>query len=541
MKTLLLFLMSVLTCSLVRAQEHAWVYFKDKPSASSYLASPLTMLSKRALDRRVRQNVTLDEYDVPVESTYYHLINNASGIAIVSKSKWLNAVHVLGDIITIRGLIETYSFIESIEFANNELNTGSRAVTRAPKEAIHHNKFNKASTDFNYGNANHQIEMLGGEVLHANGFTGEGMHIAVIDAGFPNVNTLSAFSRLRENNKILGGYDFVSRHSDFYTGHNHGTNVLSDIAGYIEGEFIGTAPDASFYLFRSEDAANETPLEETLWVEAAEQADSLGVDIINTSLGYTTFDNASYDYTYDDLNGRTAFISRGAEIGASRGMLLVNAAGNSGNDAWKYIGVPADAESVFTIGAVNATETIASFSSFGPTADGRIKPDVLAQGQGVSVINHISGSAITSNGTSFSSPVIAGVIACFWQAFPNKTNFEIMQIIRESADRYTNPTDHHGYGVPDFKAAFNTTLSVGQSLSNVLRVFPNPFNDLLWFEGIQTNVNDLKVRISSMLGEELIFEKLDDAQFDVSILPPGLYIVEVFTGNSKQVFKLMKQ
>ena len=275
------------------------------------------------------------------------------------------------------------------------------------------------------------------------------MHIAVIDAGFPGVNTLSAFSRIRTNNKILGGYDFVNRNINFYTGDSHGTSVLSTIAGFVADQFVGTAPDASFYLFITEDNTKETPLEESLWVEAAERADSLGVDIINTSLGYYTFDNPKHDYTYADMNGNKTFISRGAEIGFSRGMILVNAAGNEGAVAWKYIIAPADAKSVLAVGAVNASKVIASFSSFGPTADDRVKPDVLAHGQDVFVIN-AAGNIATSNGTSFASPVMAGVVACFWQKNPTKTNKEIIQIIKESAHLYNNPSPQYGYGIPKF-------------------------------------------------------------------------------------------
>jgi len=460
MKKLLLFLFITASYLQITAQEHAWVYLKDKPSEASYFASPLTMLSQRALDRRTTQNIVLDSKDVPIEASYYNQINTISGITILAKSKWMNAIHVLGDVDDINALTTTYTFIESIEFANDALNLNIISKETSKTKKVTQHKTKKSKVDLDYGNATHQIEMLGGDVLHENGFTGEGMHIAVIDAGFPNVNTLAAFSKIRENNQILGGYDFVDRNEDFYSGGSHGTNVLSDIAGYLEGNFIGTAPDASFYLFRTEDDDNETPLEESLWVEAAERADSLGVNIVNTSLGYTDFDNSDYDYTYNDMDGETTFISRGAEIAASRGMLMVMSAGNSGNTSWKYITAPADAASVFSVGAVNADEEIASFSSFGPTVDGRVKPDVLAQGASAYVISSITGNPITSNGTSFSAPIMTGVIACFWQAFPDKTNMEIMQLIRESADRYNNPTDQYGYGIPDFEIAYSSTLSL---------------------------------------------------------------------------------
>lgn len=523
------------------AQEDAWVFLTDKPDSATYLATPLTMLSQRALDRRTRQNIVLDSKDVPVGTAYYSQVKNATGITVLAKSKWLNAIHVQGTPVDINNL-KSFSFVAEIEFANNGLNAKGKTTQRS-SNTKHKNKFTEVSANFNYGDAENQITMLKGDYLHQEGFTGTGMHIAVIDAGFPNVNTLAAFKRLRDNNQILGGYDFVNRSTSFYGGHNHGTNVLSDIGGYIDGQFVGTAPDASFYLFRTEDAANEVPLEESLWVEAAEKADSLGVDVINTSLGYTTFDNANYNYSYADMDGKTTFISRGAEIGASRGMILVNAAGNSGNDGWKYMGAPADAAAVFTVGAVNASKSIASFSSFGPTADNRIKPDVLAQGQSVYVISHTSGNPITSNGTSFSSPVMTGVVACFWQAFPDLTSTQIMQRIRESADRYNNPHEQYGYGIPNFETAFAAVLNVDkENFMNSTTIYPNPINNSF---SIQTNTNDLSglsIQIYNVLGKKVYGERnLKSKTIPVSGLNSGIYILKIMNGTQQKTIKLVKR
>lgn len=427
--------------------EIAWVFFKDKPSRATFLGNPTTMLSQRSINRRNRQNIPLDAIDVPIEKTYYNQIKKTVGISIKAKSKWLNALHIEGTKTNINKL-KLLSFVAKVEFADKSLNVAGR-ISNAKRSHHPENKFGTITTDFNYGNTLTQIQMLGGEVLHQQNFTGSGMHIAVIDAGFPGVNTLTAFNRIRANKQILGGYDFVNRNTNFYTGNAHGTSVLSTIAGFVENQFVGTAPDASFYLFITEDNTKETPLEESLWVEAAERADSLGVDVINTSLGYYTFDNPKHDYTYADMNGSKTIISRGAEIGFSRGMILVNAAGNEGADPWKYIIAPADAKSVLAVGAVNASKIIANFSSFGPTSDGRVKPDVLAHGQAVYVIN-AAGNIATLNGTSFASPVMAGVVACFWQKNSTKTNKEIIQIIKESAHLYNNPSPQYGYGIPKF-------------------------------------------------------------------------------------------
>ncbi|WKD86357.1 Subtilisin NAT [Polaribacter huanghezhanensis] len=541
----LISLIAFLYCFHAAAQEDAWVFLKDKPNAATFLASPLTMLSQRALDRRTRQNIALDNKDVPMETTYYSQIKSATGITVLAKSKWLNAIHVQGTPINIKNLKTTYNtFVEKIEFADKTLNAKGR-VHQSSTTPKRKNKFEKTSTTFNYGNATNQITMLKGDFLHQQGYTGTGMYIAVIDGGFLNVNTLAAFKRLRDNNQILGGYNFADRNTNFYTRDNHGTNVLSTIAGYIDGQFIGTSPDAKFYLFISEISETETVLEETLWVEAAEKADSLGVDVINTSLGYTTFDNANYNYTYADMDGKTTFISRGAEIGVSRGMILVNAAGNDGriDNPWKYIGAPADVAGVFTVGAVNATGTIADFSSYGPTSDGRVKPDVLAQGQNVYVINHTTGDPVTSNGTSFSSPIMAGVVACFWQAFPNLTNTQIMQRIRESADRYNSPTAQYGYGIPNFENTYNTVLSVdGQEFLNATTVYPNPVTNRLTIKTSLQNLENTKIQIYNVIGKK-VFQKnsLTTKTIDVSALSSGIYILKITNGNQQNTIKLIKK
>ncbi|MEX1383022.1 S8 family serine peptidase [Lutibacter sp.] len=482
-----LFLFSI--SSVFSQVEDAWVYFKDKPNEASFYGAPLTMLSQRSLDRRVRYNIALDIKDVPIESTYISAIENASGITVLAKSKWLNALHIQGtknDIDALLNLeLANFLIVESIEFANRSLN-GSKPVISSREFPEIKKKHLETTTDFTYGNAENQLLMLGGTTLHQNNFTGAGMQIAVLDAGFPNVNTMLAFKRIRENGQILGGYDFVERSTNFYGGNSHGTSVLSTIVGYLEDgvngatkSFVGTAPDANFYLFRTENSPVEVKLEESLWVEAAEKADSLGVDVINTSLGYSVFfDNPDHNYNYSDMDGKTTFISRGAEIAFSRGMILVNSAGNEGNDsAWPYINAPADAPSVLTVGAVNASGNIATFSSFGPTSDNRIKPDVCAQGQATALIN-TSGSVVTGNGTSFSSPVLAGVVACLWQALPDKTNAEITQLIKESAHLFPSSTNQEGYGIPNFKSIFEANFVDdndidGDGIENSVDLCPN--------------------------------------------------------------------
>ena len=522
--------------------EDAWVFMKDKPNSATFLANPLQMLSQRSIDRREKSNISIDEKDVPIHQVYYTKLKNEVTIAVLGKSKWLNAVHVQGTVTQINDLFSKFNFIESIEYANKSLNTSEKSK-RNKSLSDHYSKFNEVQTDFNYGDAFNQIEMLKGDYLHQQGFTGQGQVIAVIDAGFPNVNTLSAFQRLRDNNQILGGYNFADRNANYYSRNSHGTHVLSTIAGYIENEFVGTAPDAKFYLFISEIAETETVLEETLWVEAAERADSLGVDMINTSLGYTTYDNPNHSHSYADMDGNTTFISRGAEIGVSRGMILVNAAGNSGTSSWRYVGAPADVSSVFSIGAVNADENIASFSSFGPTADNRIKPDVLAQGQNTTIVNYSSGGVSTSNGTSFSSPVMAGVIACFWEAFPNKTNVEIMNLIRNSSDKYNNPTDQYGYGIPDFEAAYNTVLSIQDfDVFSKIKISPNPMKDFFSISKNNILLTEYSAEIFNILGQKVIeLSNFSSNKIDISFLEKGIYLLKIQKGNQHKTIKLIKE
>lgn len=522
-------------------QEDAWLFLKDKPNSAAFISNPLTMLSQRAIDRRTKQNITLDEKDVPIHQIYLNEIKNTAGITVLGKSKWMNAIHIQATKTIIENLFSSVSFISEVEYADKSINDLVQKTSLKTK-GTHQNKWLETNTDFTYGNTKNQVEMLKADFLHEQNFTGEGIQIAIIDAGFPNVNTLSAFQRLRDNNQILGGYNFADRNTNFYSRSNHGTHVLSTIAGYVEHQFVGSATDAKFYLFISEIAETETVLEETLWVEAAERADSLGVDVVNTSLGYTTYDNENHSHSYADMNGQTTFVSRGAEIGASRGIIFVNSAGNSGSRVWKYMGAPSDASSVFSVGSVTSTRNISSFSSFGPTSDNRIKPDVLAQGSATAIINFSSGNISTSNGTSFSSPVMAGVVACFWQAFPNKTSFEIMDIIRKSADKYTNPTNQEGFGIPNFERAYKTTLSI-ENLKNDLDIviYPNPITFNFNIDGISDDLKNYQLQVLDVLGKQVFQQnQILSKEIDISSLENGMYFLRISKENKQQTIKIIK-
>ncbi|MCD0468964.1 S8 family serine peptidase [Flavobacterium sp. JAS] len=518
------------------SQEDAWVYFKDKPNAQHFLDNPSEMLSARALQRRTNQNISLDLTDVPVEQTYINQVKSATGIVVMAQSKWLNVLHIRGTQTDIL-VLKTLSFVNKVVFANKTLNTTGKKVSEN-KIAQTNDKL-KTTIDYAYGNSANQIQMLNGQVLHQKNYTGSGKIIAVLDAGFPGVNTAQPFQNLITNNQILGGYDFVNRNDNFYAGDDHGTKVLSTIGGYKENALVGTAPSASFYLFITENDASENPVEESLWVEAAERADYFGVDIITTSLGYFGFDNANYSHTYSDMNGTTNFISRGAEIAFSKGIIVVASAGNEGSTIEPHIGAPADAVSVITVGSVTAAKVKAGSSSIGPSFDNRIKPDVMAQGA-PAVVSDPNGNIGTASGTSFSCPIMAGMIACLWQAFPTKTNKEIRQMILQSSDRYSAPDNNYGYGIPNF----GSTLGVEnyQTALSVFSVYPNPAQTTVSFVFSDENYN-ASVTIYSVLGQKVIEKQItnQDPILSVASLQSGLYFYAFDAEGLHKTGKIIKQ
>jgi hypothetical protein len=529
----LLFIFFVSTTAF--SQEDAWVYFNAKPNAQNYLDNPLLMLSQRALDRRASQNIALDETDVPLEASYVNQLLSAPGITVLAQSKWLNAVHVRGEESAVSSL-KLLPFVDKVLFANRTLNSTARKVS-ANTSSQTRDKL-KTTINYNYGTSANQIQMLNGHILHQQNYTGSGKIIAVMDAGFPGVNSAQPFEKLRSNNQILGGYDYVSRNANFYTGDSHGTLVLSTMGGYKENQFIGTAPEASYYLYITEDDNYEGPVEESLWVEAAEEADRVGADIITTSLGYFgDFTKPAYNYTYADMNGSTTFIARGAEIASAKGIVVVASAGNEGNQVEKHIGSPADAASVLTVGSVTSAGVRSGFSSIGPSYDGRIKPDVMAQGT-QTVISDSAGNIGTANGTSFSCPVMAGMIACLWQAFPSKTSQEIKNMIIQSADKYTIADNNYGYGIPDFSRA----LSVPTVTENEFLYYPNPAMNSVTFI-FSNEKKEAAVTLYSVPGQKVLEQKLsaENPELSIQSLKSGLYFFTLEGNGICKRGKIIKQ
>ena len=404
----------------------------------------------------------------------------------------------------------------------------------------------KQTGSFNYGNGFTQINQINGIPLHDAGFRGQGMVIAILDGGFTDVQTHVAFDSLWLNNQILGNKDFTNPGGNVFSESSHGTSVLSTIGANVPGQLIGTAPKASFWLLRSESVSSEHLIEEYNWVSAAEFADSVGVDIINSSLGYIDFDFPQWTHTYPDMDGTTCVATIGADIASDKGILVVNSAGNSGGDSFfPYIGSPADGFKVFSIGAVDGTGARASFSSIGPTYDGRIKPDVMAMGQGTALANG-NNNFTYGNGTSFSSPVMAGMTACLWQSNPNFTNTSIREAIKMSASNATQPNSTFGYGIPDFYQAnsFLTSIDTGeQRETNLMKVAPNPFQTV---ERIQVfSQKPCLVRIfnsnARLVGEIAVANYQTNALRQVlNNLKAGFYTLSINTDDEVQIQKLIK-
>lgn len=539
MKKLLLLLICFLSISAF-AQEDAWIYFKDKPNSSAFFSNPLSELSQRSLNRRTTQNIALDIKDAPLHQPYVDQITAATGITVLAKSKWLNMLHIRGTLANI-GALAALSFVDHIQYANHSLNPGGKTIQISNKSTYVDKWLGTDNTQvtYNYGNSAAQVQMLNCHILHQQNYTGQGKVIAILDAGFPGVNTAAPFASLRNRGLILGGYDFVNNSTNFYTGNSHGTNVLSTM-GANATNLIGTAPDASYYLFITEDVATETPLELSNWVEGAEEADRVGVDVINSSLGYFGFDNPAYSYTYAKMDGQTSVASRAIDIAFSRGMICVISAGNEGQTSEPHVGTPGDATFAVTVGSVTSAEVKSGFSSIGPSADGRIKPDLMAMGSS-SVVSSPTGTISTSSGTSFSSPILAGAITSFWSAFPNKTNAEIVQLVRASADRYAAPNNNYGYGIPDFQLALTNALSANQFQTTTLNVYPNPTNDFVTISSPDALMGS-EIVFYNNLGQIILKKKIENPVQNISLesLSNGIYYYNIASAEKTVTGKIIK-
>ncbi len=533
--------------------DHYLVNFTDKNSNSYSLEYPEQFLTQRAIDRRTKYNIAFDETDLPVNQAYIDSLKSL-GLKIINVSKWFNSVSVYSKDTLLIDTLNKISFIKSVGISKNK----SRKIKndlKANAQIKYEQSLNFDSSGYDYyGSGFRQIEMLNAQYLHEAGFKGEGMLVAILDAGFYKVNELAAFDSIRANNQIVGVYDFVDKDTSVYDAATHGMMVLSTIASNLPGELVGTAPKADFLLLRTEQVASEYIIEEFNWAVAAEYADSLGADIISSSLGYNNFDDTTQSHSYSDMDGNTALISIAADLAAKKGILVVSSAGNEGFSQWKYISAPADADSVLTVGAVTEDENIAFFSSRGPTFDRRIKPDVCAQGM-PAVVMSANGNITLSNGTSFSAPIITGAVTCLWQAHPELNNMQIIEAIKQSADRYNHPDTIFGYGIPDFYAAHIYLNSMGQideNTENLLNVFPNPFKNILNVAFYSKNINlpyNTKLEIFDVHGKKVMDVHADDVARNYSLtvldnvgkLSSGVYIVRITADDIVLQTKVIKQ
>ncbi len=462
---LLLFLSALVSQSQAQFTRYI-VKLKNKGGSPYSFSSPLAYLSQRAIDRRIKYNIAIDSADLPVTPAYITQIKNVSNVTILNVSRWQNAVTIQTSSAVALTTINAFAFVQNINgiaarTAGSGRVTGNKfeleeIITELPSQSAARVT---ATTDyFNYGtNSFNEIHLHNGEFLHNIGLRGQGMQIAVLDNGFNNYTTLKAFDSVNINGQVLGTWDFVAGEQDVSNDGSHGMNCFSTIAANIPGQFIGKAPKAKFWLYQTEDNASEYPVEEFNWVCGAERADSSGADVISSSLGYSDFDNASLNYTYSNMNGNTTIAAIGADMAAKKGLIVFNAVGNSGGNSWHYLITPADGDSVVAVGAVSAAGAVGGFSSYGPSADGQIKPDIASVGVSA-MVQTTSNTIGTSNGTSFACPNMAGLGTILWQAFPEYNNMKIIRALQQSGHKFTTPDDRVGYGIPNMKLAFANLL-----------------------------------------------------------------------------------
>lgn len=532
----------LLAITSTQAQKYL-VLLKDKTGTPFSTDKPEAFLSKRAVERRLKQRIAVTQRDLPVNPAYVSQIRQ-TGAKIWFSSRWINGVLVEANAAQLAA-IKALAFYKGIEFNR------SLANARLSAEKQTANKFGTEALD--YGASQNQILMLGVEKMHDQGFHGEGMLVAILDAGFQNSDKNTALNQVFTDKRVLSTFDFVKNEKSVYEDDSHGNNVFSIMASYREGQLIGPAYRASYVLLRTEDAPTENRVEEANWLFGVEYADSAGVDIINSSLGYNEFDNPADNYTYADMNGRNTLAARAADWAAATGMVVVVSAGNEGNKPWRYIATPADADSVLAVGAVASNRTLGAFSSVGPSFDKRVKPDVCAQGVST-VLSSPTSTTVVGNGTSYSSPLIAAFAAGFWQAFPYLTALQVVDCIRKAGHLYATPNAQFGYGIPTFEKAsevarrdYPVTSVPVATLLTPIKVYPNPFS--------QTPVVLVPQRMVGQTVEMYLIDAtgrvrwenrphLSSNQFPLLIsesLPSGLYFLKVADGSRVEVVKVIKQ
>lgn len=520
------------------AQDRYAIYFKYKPQDTFSLLRPQEFLSSKALDRREREEIQADSMDLPISSKYLAEVKSKVN-QILYETKWFNALIVVGDAQNMEE-IKKMPFVSKIELvAPGFFKTTNGRVDPTNLTSKNETKFNtihtrQVATQTTY---DFQNELIGIPEMHAAGYRGKGITIAIFDAGFPGANLASSLLHLQVNKQIIGTRDFVRPwNKNIYSGHEHGTNVLSLVASDEPTKMVGGAPDASIILVITEDASTEYRIEEFNWVRGAEYVDSLGADIINSSLGYLDFDDPEMNYSHKSLDGKSAVVTRGAGFAAQRGILVVNSVGNYGSKEGSLV-APADAFGILAVGSVNKDLNISSFSSRGPTSDLRLKPDLVAMGNGVSLIRS-TGSVGISSGTSFSAPQVTALAAGLWGANREWKKDKLIQNIVRSATKAINPDNEMGFGIPDFATAhYGETLSFeAKGEPNNWKMYPNPlFGQDLFFEfGEGLEVQFSLIDLSGRTIYDVLLQRnssLDTYQINLRGVGQGLYLVQLDDGK----------
>ncbi|HUQ97762.1 MAG TPA: S8 family peptidase [Chitinophagaceae bacterium] len=459
-KTVLFGIVFFCATKMVQAQPGRYlIQLKDKAQNPFSLAKPDQFLSSRSMARRARYGISIDSTDLPATPAYIDSIRSVSSVTVLNISKWLNQVSIQTPDAAALDTIRKFPFVASASFiaSRAQRKNDSTEIETFQTQTTSGIQGEMATQAFDYGAASAQVSLHHGDFLHNIGLQGQGMVLTLLDAGFYHYDALHAFDSALASGQVLDTWDFVVREQSVAEDHQHGMYCFSIIAANMPGQFVGTAPKASFYLFRTEDVASEYEIEEHNWVCGVERADSAGSDVISSSLGYNNFDNGVNSHSYSDLDGNKTIAATGADLAAKKGILVVNAAGNEGDKAWKYIMTPADADSILVVGAVDKNGAVASFSSYGPSADGQVKPDVVSVGVNT-VIQSTSNTVATGNGTSFACPNMAGLSTCLWQGFPEITPLKIIDVLRHSGSQAQAPDNRMGYGIPDMRKAVQLLL-----------------------------------------------------------------------------------
>ncbi|TDK48184.1 S8 family serine peptidase [Algoriphagus formosus] len=535
---------------LVEAQDRYAVFYKYKPQDGLNLDQPQDFLTDRALLRRAKEGVAVDSTDLPVTQRYVDEVYQLSHY-ILYQSKWLNASLIVTDMEGAKSIAEL-PFVEKVELVgkgyipNPNARIGRRLFVSATAKVCPPGGKAERTLAAQELPSDFQNSLLGIDFMHEEGFKGKGIRIAVFDAGFPGTDNASPLSHLLSNNQLVAKKDFVRPwNQNVFTDNQHGTNVLSLIAAVETESFIAGAPEAEYFLAMTEEVATEYRIEEYNWLRAAEYADSIGVDIINSSLGYYDFDDPEMNYSSGQLDGKTAVITQAANIASSKGILVVNSVGNYGPSEPSIL-APADSPNVLAIGSVNQSLEVSNFSSRGPTGDGRIKPDLAAFGNGVALLRS-NGNVGFANGTSFSAPQITALAAGLWQAKPEWTRAELIENLLRSASQYENPDNLLGYGIPNFREAlYGEILSVEENGEIIpWKVFPNPMegNKLTIYFGSSLSA---EFSLIDLNGKTLQNQSLsrntakDPYELQLEGIRPGMYIIQMQDGKLIKQQKLIR-